>query len=489
MVSLQLVYQRITLNKISLSFFLFSFVHCFAQGILHSFLYSVDLDSRTLVSSIVQMAEVPQREIAWLTGDTEHFVLHLCTNVPFEQLVNSCIIIYDSDQGNMSIPIPVGFRRLADSSFPNLPSTRRFPVRGEISPQTSLNSWGEIDGVNMSMSSGSTVTLNNQCTRLLVYPNQIFKDFVREDAVLIAIQFWLFSISFFAIIYESIPHILSVLVARVLVTNWAAFTTWRTGHIQIYIQRFLTGDDSPCQVDLFPTYFQTRTSFEIPNLVLNSVGLLLAIFFSFKLLKMYNAQTFKSIGPPQEIVRIYRVFQAFFVCLQLSVFCLVTAMALWINEIVNGAIAVLSMHTAAYIGLFIGSTILLVPWISMGWFAVRREMKKLMAAFLILGFLYIAAWATMFYSLEYRWTFIRWPFFAALTAEAFVVMIASCVLGVTCRRNFDKGLAHYLYVENVLGNDDFEPELFPHDVEKSSPDVLQKQVRGYSTEDLKEFVL
>lgn len=156
-------------------------------------------------------------------------------------------------------------------------------------------------------------------------------------------------------------------------------------------------------------------------------------------------------------------------------------MALWINEIVNGAIAVLSMHTAAYIGLFIGSTIVRCslyllsrplshvlqiasraldfdgkPSLSylqnraladilliQGWFAVRREMKKLMAAFLILGFLYIAAWATMFYSLEYRWTFIRWPFFAALTAEAFVVMIASCVLGVTCRRNFDKGLAHY----------------------------------------------
>lgn len=45
-----------------------------------------------------------------------------------------------------------------------------------------------------------------------------------------------------------------------------------------------------------------------------------------------------------------------------------------------------------------------------------------------------------------------------------------------------------VYVENVL-KDDFEPELFPHDVEKSSMDSVQKPPRGYSTEDLKEFVL
>jgi len=281
---------------------------------------------------------------------------------------------------------------------------------------------------------------------------------------------------------------LSVLVARALVTNWAAFTTWRTGHIKNYVQRLLIGTDSPCRVDLFPTYFQTRTSLEIPNLVLNSVGLLLSIFFSFMLLKIYNAQTFKSIGPPKEIVRIYRFFQMFFVCLQLSVFCLVTAMALWINELVNGAIALISMHTTAYLGVFIASTILLVPWISMGWFAVRREMKKLMAGFLFLGFLYVAGWGIMFCSLEYRWTFLRWPFFAALTAEAFVVMIASCVLGVMCRRNFDKGLAHYLYVESVLGKDNFEPELFPHDVEKVSFDTALQKSAHYSAEDLKEFI-
>jgi len=78
-----------------------------------------------------------------------------------------------------------------------------------------------------------------------------------------------------------------------------------------------------------------------------------------------------------------------------------------------------------------------------GWFAVRREMKKLLAAFLFLGVFYIASWGAMFYSLVFRWTFASWPFFASLAVAAFVMLIASCVLGVVCRKNFDKGLAHF----------------------------------------------
>lgn len=63
--------------------------------------------------------------------------------------------------------------------------------------------------------------------------------------------------------------------------------------------------------------------------------------------------------------------------------------------------------------------------------------------FLALGFFFILAWSIMFYSLVFRWTFIQWPFFASLTLEAFIVLIASCILGIICWRNFNKGLAHF----------------------------------------------
>ena len=70
-------------------------------------------------------------------------------------------------------------------------------------------------------------------------------------------------------------------------------------------------------------------------------------------------------------------------------------------------------------------------------------MKRLMIAFLVLAFIFIASWAVMFYSLVFRWTFTSWPFFAAITVTAFAEMIASCAIGILCWRNFDKGLAQY----------------------------------------------
>jgi hypothetical protein len=279
--------------------------------------------------------------------------------------------------------------------------------------------------------------------------------------------------------YESIPHLISVLVARVLLTNFSAFSIWRIGHAAQYIEKLITDPNSPCGVGLFTTYFHTKKLLEIPNLALNFIGLLMSAFFTWRLVKIYNVHTFKTVGPPPEVIRIYKFYMAFFVCLQLSVYCLMTAMVLWTNELINSSIKFISIHTSLYIGVFIWSIVLLIPWLTIGWFGVRRESKRLMICFLFLGFCIILAWSIMFYSLVYRWTFIQWPFFATLTIEAFIVLIASCILGIICWRNFNKGLGHFIYVESVLAKGDFEHETFTHDVEKLDfdPDLPRNKLR------------
>lgn len=86
------------------------------------------------------------------------------------------------------------------------------------------------------------------------------------------------------------------------------------------------------------------------------------------------------------------------------------------------------------------------------------------------------------------------------------MMIASCILGVICWRNFDKGLAPFctsqrliplllrliatpsaVHAENALRKDGFQPEMFTHDEEKNSfdSDFPQKQ----TLHDLKEIKL
>ena len=47
------------------------------------------------------------------------------------------------------------------------------------------------------------------------------------------------------------------------------------------------------------------------------------------------------------------MFLATFVCLQLLLFLIIASITLWIDQLVNAAIAHMSSHTPIYLGLFI----------------------------------------------------------------------------------------------------------------------------------------
>lgn len=108
-------YRRITVNKFTLCFFLFSFVHCFTQGILQALVYSVDYASGDLVSTIVSKAEVPRGDLAWLTGWTDDFQIQLCTNVPLNVTANKtkpfCATLFRSSDPGATIPVPASYKR------------------------------------------------------------------------------------------------------------------------------------------------------------------------------------------------------------------------------------------------------------------------------------------------------------------------------------------------------------------------------------------
>ena len=77
-----LQYLRITLNYVTLSFFLFSFFHCFAQGILQSFLYTADDTWGSLTSNIVARAHTIPTVFPQSTGRHGNYSLELCNQVP-----------------------------------------------------------------------------------------------------------------------------------------------------------------------------------------------------------------------------------------------------------------------------------------------------------------------------------------------------------------------------------------------------------------------
>ncbi|KII83848.1 hypothetical protein PLICRDRAFT_58289 [Plicaturopsis crispa FD-325 SS-3] len=445
------LYLRITFSKFTLAFMIFGLLHCFAQGLIQSLMFSLDSDANTLVTSIVDEAQISKRELPWLTRQGDDLDLKLCREVPIDLTVPSCFTVFQSGQPNLTLSARDQKWEIGSSRIVN----------------ESLSTTSDAQGVTVQLPyDRGTQFFSTQCTETLVYPQQVLQNFKREDLSQICVQFWLFFMSFAAVAYDSVPHTVALLCARILTTAWSAYALWRLSDIDTVFRALVSDSASACQVDLFPTYFQSRRPLALGDLMLNITALVISACLSINLLKVSSSRTFKRVGAPPEIMRIYHYFLAVFVCLQLSGFLLMTAMGLWIDQLFNTGVAYISRHTTIYIAAFLFTTITLVPWIMLGWFAVRRERRPFMTAFLSLGFVFIAVWSIMFYSQVYRWQFIQFPFFACITIQSFVVLIASCLLGVVCWRNFDKGLDHYLYVEDVLSNSDFEPAVFPRDLEK-----------------------
>jgi len=146
--------------------------------------------------------------------------------------------------------------------------------------------------------------------------------------------------------------------------------------------------------------------------------------------------------------------------LQLTAFFLVASLALWIEQLSNGPIAPLAKHSSIYLGVFIATAVLILPWLFMGWVAVRRERRRMMLAFLLASLLLITAQTAMFISPIYRLTFGTWTFFAALTVAAYILLVATFTMAIVCRALFGRGLAHFLQVQDALDECDFTPVYF-----------------------------
>ena len=84
----------------------------------------------------------------------------------------------------------------------------------------------------------------------------------------------------------------------------------------------------------------------------------------------YARCMFKRVGAPQHLIRLYRVsqrsdhkdialkflflqlFLGVFVCLQMSVYLLVAATSLWIDQLINGTLVNISTHNTVYLVSF-----------------------------------------------------------------------------------------------------------------------------------------
>ncbi|KAI0072174.1 hypothetical protein K474DRAFT_1729343 [Panus rudis PR-1116 ss-1] len=449
-------HKRVLLTRFAFAFILLNVVHCLAQGILLAFLFTTDRAASDLVAKVLTAADVPRTNIVWHHRDHGRDSLQLCREIPWENPDENCITLFDVNSGtsgNWTAPLP--FRQeVGDVDLVIQPST---------------NATGHVNGVFVTSENGSGRTfLDEQCTRTLLYPSQVLNNSKKEVIVLLVAQFWLLGVSLYSILFGSVPHLLVVYCIRLLLVGWSAYTIWRTKDIQTRFLHLISGPDTPCRFDFFPTYFQTRIALQIPELVLAFTACAFSGYLGWHLMKTFQAQTFKHVGPPESIIHIYHRLLAISGCFHLSVFLILTTVGLWADQLLNGALAAISEKKNLYNAVWLFTVLTLIPWSCLGSRSVREERRGMMALALVLGAIYIVAWMLMFCSRVYRWTWVQWPFFACTSIASLLLLIACCVLGFICWFNFGKGLAQYLRAENALADANFEPEMFSHELSSES---------------------
>ncbi|KAK0432132.1 hypothetical protein EV421DRAFT_121364 [Armillaria borealis] len=76
------LHTRVTRNRLTFTFFLFGLLHCFAQGIIQSFLFSIDSEYSSFLSEVVHAADVPPKNHTFLEGSSGNYRLRMCNYIP-----------------------------------------------------------------------------------------------------------------------------------------------------------------------------------------------------------------------------------------------------------------------------------------------------------------------------------------------------------------------------------------------------------------------
>ena len=337
--------------------------------------------------------------------------------------------------------------------------------RQELADLDSIFSFVDVDGqVKVVLDgqgyAGTAALLDRTCLWALNYPVGVLQNTKREDIVFLCFHFWVLGMSIVALLNESIPHILASLATHVAATAWAGFQLAHTARFRRNFSRVITNGacSSPAENDangfLLSGYWVERSKAEIPILALNVLALGISVLLTWKLVKSFGWQTFKRVGASRQISRIYKFVLTLSITIQLSVFFMAATVGLWLDQLWNGPIGRLAAFKQMYQIVFMVVGVLLIPWLMTGWFAVRRELKIPMLAFLVLCVGYFAGWGAMFLSDAFRWTYLQWYFFGIMACTSVLLTLISFVLGLICRWNFDRGLPRYLKGDQTLSDKD-----------------------------------
>jgi len=511
----KLVWDRITFSRLTIAYFIFTVLHFVLQLSFQIEAFTTNAEAHYFLKDITVQGQTSNGSLPLLSGNT----LHMCSWLPGDLNVNvdQCTVVWNGGKGTNSVGVQVNAP--ASSVAVSTSATQAYPSPSQstavASPSLSFSSVS-LSSTSTAVARTSDVandivktvtvfvspqptgaskivgdddddierrstpaiaafddngqtkvnitgfgfdntpaTLDRSCLWALNWPVSQLHNTQREDLVFIGFQVWVLGMSFVALLNESIPHVAASLLTHLMATGWAVNQVSATQKFRSDFTRVIT--NGACDgVALLPNYWQRRGSAEIVVAALNVFALVVAAFLSWKLVKSFGWQTFKRVGASLTINRIYKFVLALSIVIQLGLFFMLATVSLWIDQLWNSPIGDKADFKTLYQVTAIITLVALIPWLMTGWFAVRRELKVPMLAFLVLCILYLAGWSLLFISTTFRWTFITWPFFGINASASVFLAVVAFILGVVCRLNFGKGLPRYLNAEQSLPDNDYE---------------------------------
>ncbi|EJD48790.1 hypothetical protein AURDEDRAFT_183300 [Auricularia subglabra TFB-10046 SS5] len=474
------IYTRITLTPFHFCFFVVIFLHCAALVFLQSVSFVINAEARDFMIHVMQVTGARRDALAVVA--TKPLTLYMCQSVPgnglscglsdkeYQDAKHACMQISppmnmtdaemsamgdDSDSDSDDDDGAVEKRLLYPADMTLIPDIRNASLVG-----LSIVGIGTPTGIR---DPNGNLWVSDACATALRYPEQMFQDSERENVSFLFFHIWLLVISIAAITNESIPHLASALAGQCLATTFSVWDVFRTLTFRDRYETLV--ENTLCAgANMIPNYWRMRNQFNASIACINFGVLLISFYLSIKLIKLYSTATFRSVGSAPTIERLYRVLMAFSTILRLYLFFLMLTTALWIDQIDGGL-----MHTFltqpqfnGYLGISSIALIVALPLVIMGDISMRQERRRLANGFLVAQTVFLGYHAALLGSSPiYRWTLIVWPFFALNVGAAFLLAAATLIMGVICRRNFGRGLDHYLHVTNVLESAGFTRGFMP----------------------------
>jgi len=470
---IKLFWDRITLTRVTTIYFVFSILHCIVQVIFQAQAFHINAEAADFLASITEQGNAIDPDAFYVFAND----LRLCHGMPKTFSTSSCQVIWDGRVGNNEM-VPTSVVPALRMNLTTDPSSVIVERSTSTQSVATLDIHDEARVIVNGFQGNESAILDTECLSALGWPVQILRETKREDLTFIMFQIWVLGMSIVAILNESIPHIIASLVTHLVVTGWAGFQIFNTTQFhRNFVEVTANGDCHP--IDLLPTYWQSRSDAEMMSMVLNAAALLISAFLSWRLSKTFGLQTFKRCGASGTISRVYHFVLMLSIIIQLSLFFIVTSVALWLDQLWHGAIAHMATWAHVYRPVSILILILLPLWLAFGWYSVRRERKTEMLVFLAMCLCYLAVWGTMLHSTSFRWTYITWAFFGVMTTSSVSLTLLAFILGIVCRLNFGKGLPHYLNTQEPLDGN-FESVVVGDPEKMALPSNNEAIAFGYS---------